>query len=62
MTIETLQETDGRWIADVVELPGVMCYGSTEAEAVTAADALDAVQASAQRDAFRARLYDAPGE
>ena len=30
------------------------------AEAVTATDALDPVQAAAQRDALRARLYDAP--
>jgi hypothetical protein len=34
--------------------------GVALAEAVTAGDALDPVQASAQRDAFRARLYDAP--
>jgi len=37
--------------------------GVALAEAVTAADALDPVQAAAQREAFRARLYDAlPGE
>jgi monovalent cation:H+ antiporter-2, CPA2 family len=34
--------------------------GVALAEAVTAADALDPVQAAAQRDALRARLYDAP--
>jgi CPA2 family monovalent cation:H+ antiporter-2 len=34
--------------------------GVALAEAVTAADALDPVQAAAQRDAVRARLYDAP--
>jgi CPA2 family monovalent cation:H+ antiporter-2 len=34
--------------------------GVALAEAVTAGDALDPVQASAQRDAFRARLYDVP--
>lgn len=32
--IETEQETDGRWLAEVTELPGVMCYGADKAEAV----------------------------
>jgi predicted RNase H-like HicB family nuclease len=35
--IETDRETDGRWIAEVVEIPGVMAYGDTEAAAVAAA-------------------------
>lgn len=39
-TIETEQEIDGRWIAEVVELPGVMKYGSTRAEAIAQAEAL----------------------
>jgi CPA2 family monovalent cation:H+ antiporter-2 len=34
--------------------------GVALAEAVTASDALEPAQAAAQRDAFRARLYDAP--
>ena len=40
LTIETEQETDGRWIAEVMELPGVMVYGSTIHEAVTKVQAL----------------------
>jgi predicted RNase H-like HicB family nuclease len=32
--IETEQETDGRWIADVTDIPGVMAYGSTKEEAI----------------------------
>lgn len=32
--IETEQETDGRWIADIPSIPGVMVYGATEAEAI----------------------------
>ena len=32
--VETEQEIDGRWIADVPTLPGAMAYGATEAEAV----------------------------
>ena len=32
--IETEQEIDGRWIAAVKEIPGVMCYGESQAEAM----------------------------
>ena len=32
-TIETEREEDGRWIAEVLALPGVLAYGATEAEA-----------------------------
>lgn len=39
-TIETEQEVDGRWIAEVVELPGVMRYGSTRTEAIAQVEAL----------------------
>ena len=39
-TIETEQEEDGRWIAEVVEIPGAMTYGSTPAEATAKAQAL----------------------
>jgi predicted RNase H-like HicB family nuclease len=39
-TIETDQETDGRWIAEVTELPGVLTYGTTRAEAIKLAEAL----------------------
>jgi predicted RNase H-like HicB family nuclease len=33
LTIDTEQEDDGRWVADITALPGVMAYGATEAEA-----------------------------
>jgi predicted RNase H-like HicB family nuclease len=39
-TVETEQETDGRWIAEIPELPGVMAYGATTEEAVANAEAL----------------------
>jgi len=32
--IETELETDGRWIADIPSMPGVMAYGATKAEAI----------------------------
>ncbi len=38
--IETDVEEDGRWVADVVDLPGVMCYGATHDEAIQNAKAL----------------------
>ena len=38
--IEVEQETDGRWIAEVRELPGVLVYGQTREEAVRKAQAL----------------------
>ena len=39
-TIQTEQEVDGRWIAEVMEVPGVMKYGKTREEAVAQAEAL----------------------
>ena len=39
-TIETEQEEDGRWIAEILELPGVMKYGLTKQEAVAQVEAL----------------------
>ena len=38
--VEVERETDGRWIAEVTALPGVMTYGGTREEAVTRAQAL----------------------
>ena len=38
--IELEQEQDGRWIAEVVDLPGVLAYGATEAEARARVQAL----------------------
>lgn len=39
LNIETEREDDGRWIAEVVDLPGVMAYGATRAEAVARVEA-----------------------
>ena len=38
--VETELEADGRWIAEIVDVPGVMAYGATEKEAVALAQAL----------------------
>ena len=34
LNIEFDRETDGRWIAEVVDLPGVMVYGDSEEDAM----------------------------
>ena len=39
-TLELEQEDDGRWIAEVGELAGVLVYGATKEEAVAKAEAL----------------------
>jgi predicted RNase H-like HicB family nuclease len=33
LKIETEREDDGRWIAEVPALPGVLAYGDTDADA-----------------------------
>ena len=38
--VEIEQEEDGRWIAEVVDLPGVLAYGKTPAEAKAKVQAL----------------------
>lgn len=38
--IETERETDGRWIAEIQEIPGAMAYGKTEQQAKAKAYAL----------------------
>lgn len=40
ITFEVDREADGRWIAEVPELPGVMAYGQTESQAIGHAEAL----------------------
>ena len=40
LTLETQQETDGRWIAEVPQLAGVLAYGTTRDEAMAKAEVL----------------------
>lgn len=40
LNIEVEREDDGRWLAEVPELPGVMAYGPTRQDAVGRAKAL----------------------
>ncbi len=39
-TIETELEEDGRWIAEVLEIPGTLAYGDTKQEAISKVQAL----------------------
>lgn len=34
LTVEVEREDDGRWLAEVPDLPGVMCYGQTREEVI----------------------------
>lgn len=47
-SIECEEEIDGRWIAEVPQLPGVLCYGQTADEAMAKAEVL-ALRAMAER-------------
>lgn len=40
LAIELEREEDGRWLAEVPSLPGVMCYGKDRDEAVARVQAL----------------------
>lgn len=39
-TVEYEREDDGRWLAEVIELTGVLAYGQTSDEAIAKAQAL----------------------
>ena len=49
LTVEVEREDDGRWQAEVLELPGVLAYGASREEAVSHAQAL-ACRVLADRD------------
>ena len=38
ITLECEREDDGRWLAEVPELPGVLAYGQTSDEAISKAE------------------------
>lgn len=40
LTLEIDREDDGRWIAEIPALPGVLAYGDTRDQAVARAEAL----------------------
>ncbi|MFN2565844.1 MAG: type II toxin-antitoxin system HicB family antitoxin [Gemmatimonadaceae bacterium] len=40
LTVEVEREEDGRWLAEVPDLPGVLAYGQTRDQAIARAEAL----------------------
>ena len=40
MNLEIERESDGRWIAEIPDLPGVMAYGDTRPDAVARVETL----------------------
>jgi len=38
--VETEVETDGRWIAEIPQVPGALAYGTTKEEAINKAYAI----------------------
>ena len=40
LSLECEREVDGRWLAEVPQLPGVLAYGSTPEEAMARAEVL----------------------
>jgi predicted RNase H-like HicB family nuclease len=52
LKIEVEQEVDGRWIAEVLQLPGVLAYGPSPEIAVAKAQAL-ALRVLADRTGLR---------
>ena len=40
LSVETEQEADGRWIAEIAQIPGVLAYGTSRQEAISRVEAL----------------------
>ena len=40
LTVETEQEADGRWIAEIPQIPGALAYGANVQEATSRVQAL----------------------
>ena len=58
LSIEIDREQDGRWIADIPELPGVMVYGSSKQEATDKVKALALHVIADRMDAGELSLED----
>lgn len=40
LAVETEQEEDGRWIAEIAQIPGALSYGNSRQEAISRVEAL----------------------
>jgi predicted RNase H-like HicB family nuclease len=59
LSIELDREDDGRWIAEALELPGMMTYGSTREEAIRNTEKL-AIEVIADRITHGELTHSAP--
>ena len=57
LRIKIEREEDSRWIAEVPDLPGVMAYGKTRAQALAKVEAL-ALRVIAEKSDLREDLLD----
>jgi predicted RNase H-like HicB family nuclease len=57
-SLEIEQEPDGRWLAEVPELPGVLAYGATSEEAMAKAEVLALRVLAEQLEHGEARALD----
>ncbi len=57
-TLEIEQEADGRWLAEVPELPGVLAYGASSEEAMAKAEVLALRVLAEQLEHGEARALD----
>jgi len=58
-TVKYEQEDDGRWRAELLEMPGVLAYGQTSDEAIAKTQALALrVLADRKTEDLRARRYE----
>jgi predicted RNase H-like HicB family nuclease len=60
LNVEIEREEDGRWIADVPDLPGCLAYGASRGEAVARAEAL-ALRVLAERLEYGEPVPDLAG-
>lgn len=56
-SIECERETDGRWIAEITQIPGAMAYGATREEAMARAEmvALRAIADRIEQENYKGR-------
>jgi predicted RNase H-like HicB family nuclease len=50
LDVEVDRELDGRWIAEVTDVPGALAYGTTQNEAIAAAKAIAMRELQIRRD------------
>jgi predicted RNase H-like HicB family nuclease len=57
LRVEFDRETDGRWIAAMIDLPGVMAYGRTREEALATVEVLAVIVIAERIDNGELKLF-----